>query len=212
MTYVLFVDTETGGLTQPSLPADHPSQPQLVQLGVILADDQAHEIASAELIVRPDGWSIPDAAARVHGITTELAKAVGIPLTTVLSVFLNLRANADEIVAYNLDFDDLVMRAAIARTGRSPASPGPSRRTCCMRLATPIVDLPPTAKMQAAGFLKNKPPSLTEAHQFFFSEGFKGAHGALADARACARIFFEMRKREAAKPKIEEWERLASEQ
>ena len=58
-----------------------------------------------------------------------------------------------------------------------------------MTMASDIMKLPPTAKMVAAGFLKNKPPNLTEAYKHFVDPaGFQGAHGALADARACALV------------------------
>ena len=173
----LYLDTETTSLVQTRLGHDHPSQPYLVQLGLVLYDDDA-ERAAVELIIRPDGYTIPDGAAAVHGITTEVAAACGVPLITALATFTQLRGIADELVAYNMPFDDLVMRAAIHRSGKTPSNPGPSRRTCAMTMATPILDR----------FDKPKPPNLMEAHQFLIGEVFVGAHGALADARACARV------------------------
>lgn len=47
--------------------------PRLVQLAWILADDKGNKIHSGNLIVRPDGFEIPTDAAKVHGITTEIA-------------------------------------------------------------------------------------------------------------------------------------------
>jgi len=184
----LVYDTETTSLVHQHLPPDDPSQPHLVQLGLILLDDGI-ERASAELIVKPDGYTIPPQATAVHGISTELAAACGVPLLTALSVFCKLREAASEIVAYNLAFDELVMDAAIARSGRWPSHPGPAKRSCAMLLAAPIVNLPPSPRMLAAGMDGPKPPSLAEAHRFFFGKGFDGAHGALADARACARVY-----------------------
>jgi DNA polymerase-3 subunit epsilon len=195
---ILFYDTETSGLIQSSLPDDHPSQPHLVQLGCVLADESGAEWATVELIVRPDGWVIPAAAARVHGITTELARAAGLPLTLVVASFTNLRAIARRVVAHNHAFDDVVMRAAVHRTGRKPAHPGPSDRTCTMELAKPVCAIPPTARMKAAGMDGFKPPSLMEAHKFLLGEEFQGAHGALADARACMRVFFALKQRAEA--------------
>jgi DNA polymerase-3 subunit epsilon len=190
----LYFDCETSGLVHRDLPAEHPHQPHLVQLGVVLATDAGSEVSSAELVVRPTGWTIPEGASRVHGITSGIAAEIGVPLATVLSVFLQLRANASELVAFNMDFDDLVMRAAIARSGRTPSNAGPSKLTCCMRDAAEIMKLPPTDRMRAAGFEKYKPPNLKEAHQHFLGEGFEGAHSALADARACMRVHLAMMK------------------
>lgn len=192
---ILFLDTETTGLIQPALPEDHPSQPHLVQLGLVLADESGAEWATVELIVRPEDYVIPDGAARVHGITTALALAAGVPLMIAVAAFTNLRAIATSLVAHNMPFDDLVMRAAIARTGRKPASPGPSQKTCTMELAAPVCALPPTARMKAAGYDRCKPPSLMEAHEHLLGEKFQGAHGALADARACMRVFNALRKK-----------------
>jgi DNA polymerase-3 subunit epsilon len=191
---ILFYDTETDGLVHPGLPEDHPSQPHLVQLGCVLADESGAEWASVELIVRPDGYVIPDGAARVHGITTDLARAAGVPLMLAVATFTNLRALAHKVVAHNHPFDDLVMRAALYRTGRKPANPGPTERVCTMELAAPVCAIPPTDRMRAAGFTKYKPPSLMEAHRHLLGEEFQGAHGALADARACMRVFQALKK------------------
>ena len=195
---ILVYDTETTGLVHSDLAADHGLQPHLVQLGLVLVTDTGQEVASAELMVKPDGYSIPEGAAKIHGITTAIATECGVPLATVLSVFTQLRANAKELVAFNMDFDDLVIRSAISRLGRKPSHPGPALRTCCMRAAMPIMKLPPTAKMMAAGYDKYKPPNLKEAHRFFCGEDFVKAHSALADARACLRIHFAMLKMEPA--------------
>lgn len=199
----LFIDTETDGLVKKDLPDEHPDQPHLVQLGLILADSSGAEWATVELIVKPNGYRIPDGAAKVHGISTEMALAVGVPLLVAVATFTNLRSIANRVVAHNLAFDDKVMRAAIARTGKKPAHPGPSEQVCTMELASAIMKLPPTAKMKAAGFLKHKPPNLTETHQYFLGEGFTGAHGALADVRACSRVFWEIQKRQGVGAKNE---------
>lgn len=73
-----------------------------------------------------------------------------------------------------------------------------------LELVTPIVNLPPTQKMINAGFNKPKPPKLIEAYRHFFgdadAEEFSAkAHGALADARATARLYFHL-KREGLLP------------
>ena len=193
---ILFHDTETTGLVQANRSEDHPAQPHLVQLGCLLCDESGAEWATLELIVRPDGYTIPDAAARVHGISTALAAKAGVPLMVAVAAFTNLRAIAHRVVAHNLPFDDLVMRAAIHRTGRKPSHPGPANRACTMSLAQPVMKLPATDRMKAAGMANHfKPPSLAEAYQFFFDAENPGAHGALADARACARVFFELKRR-----------------
>jgi DNA polymerase-3 subunit epsilon len=191
MTLTLVYDTETTDFIQSSLPDDHPLQPFLVQLGAILFDDRIPRVA-VSMIVKPYGYTIPDRAAAAHGITTEIATRLGIPAKVVIATFTNLRAIADRIVCHNLAFDQKVMAAQLARMGIVPAHPGPTMYHCTMDLAAPIVNLPPTAKMLAAGFNKPKAPKLEEAIEFFFHEKLVGAHDAMTDALACGRVFFEL--------------------
>lgn len=175
---ILFWDTETSGIPIDSLPDDHEGQPHMVELGCVLFDESGAERSCANLIVKPDGWEIPDGAARVHGITTALAERFGVPLSLAVATFCNLRAIALETVAYNEGFDQKIMRYAIARTGRQPSHPGPDKRTDLMEIITPIVALPPTERMMMAGYgHKHKPPKLAEAYRHFFGEGLQGAHG-----------------------------------
>lgn len=191
---ILVYDTETTGLVRKELPPSHPSQPHLVQLGCVLFDDEWVERAQLSLIVKPEGYTIPETASNVHGITTEKAHKFGLPLQVVVAAFTNLRGICEEACAYNIDFDERLMDAAIIRTGRTPSKGWPEKKTCIMRTVTPIVGLPPTPRMVAAGYHTNKPPNLGEAIKFFFDEPLPGAHDALVDAKAAARILAHIRK------------------
>lgn len=178
---------------QNNLPHDHPVQPHLVQLGALLADDDGRTVASADLIVKPEGYVIPRSASDVHGITTEIAEKYGLPLLLVVGVFVNLRAKADKIVAHNLPFDERIMATAIHRTGRKVTLQVPTQRACTMEMAEPIMKIPATAKMVAAGYGdKFKKPNLTECYRYFFDEELEGAHSAIIDARACAKVYFQI--------------------
>ncbi len=195
---LLSFDTETGGLPQDHQPDDHPSQPHLVEIGAILYDDEGNERSVLDLIVRPDGWAIPKQASDVHGITTEVAKRYGVPLNVVVPCFFNLLAVAKEDIAYNRRFDEKILRYALSRMGKTSSLPLPALRTDLLEVVTPIVNLPPTARMVAAGFNKPKPPKLVEAYRHFFGDEeaaafAKQAHGAVHDARASARIYFHLR-------------------
>lgn len=191
---LLFADTETTALYNFSRPPDHPSQPHLVQLGCILTEQDGTPRATLDLIVRPEGYAIPDAAAAVHGITTEIAERVGIPLTIAVAAFVHLRSKADTIVAHNLAFDERIMATAIHRTGKTITLAAPLARACTLEMAEPILKLPATAKMVAAGRANQfKKPNLGECYRHFFGEELKGAHTALADAQACARIYFAIK-------------------
>lgn len=193
MTKLIF-DTETTGFTQDKLPDEHPTQPKLVELGMKLTDDDGKMIQCASFIIKPEGWIIPIAASNVHGITTEMATKLGISRTIALATFCEWYNLADEVVAHNEEFDNKVMRANICQMGRDPNEKlNAAKRTCTVLMAEPIMRLPPTAKMIAAGFgHKFKKPNLTECVKYFFGETFEGAHRALNDVEQCARVYFEM--------------------
>lgn len=190
---LLFYDTETDGFVHKELPPSHNSQPHIVQLGALLTEDDGTEVSSMDVIIKPNGYTIPDSAAKVHGITTEMANRVGIPAVLAVGMFLNLRHAAHTVVAHNEDFDHLVLDAAIHRLGKPVSKPWP-KRFCTMNAAAPICNIPPTAKMKAAGFNKPKAPSLTECTKLFFNEELAGAHNAMVDVRGCARVYFHLIK------------------
>jgi DNA polymerase III subunit epsilon len=193
LAVILALDTETTGFPLGGQPDNHPGQPRLVQLGLLLLDDGWIERASVSLIVRPDGWEVPAEAANVHGITTEVALACGVPALTALSVYTNLRRRATALVAHNAKFDLQIMAIEIARSGKQ-VNLSPIKVVCTMELAKPVLRIPTTQRMLDAGFTDAdfKPPSLAECHQHFFGTPVNGAHDALADARACARIYYKL--------------------
>lgn len=194
MTMFCGFDTETTGLPLWREPSDHPGQPHLVQFAAVLLDHDGTERLSASVMVKPDGWTIPAEVTAIHGITTEMATAFGIPERTVVKMFLDFVRRADVLVgAHNSPFDWRVMRIAMLRHGMTKEQADEIEKSipqvCTMRMADKIMQLPPTDKMVAAGFKKSKPPNLMEAHQHFVGVPFDKAHDALADVRACARVW-----------------------
>jgi DNA polymerase III epsilon subunit-like protein len=145
-----------------------------------LADGE-DEVAVLSCIVQPEDFEIPAEAAKVHGITTEIAKAQGIALEKALDVFRELAARASLYVAHNIEFDLLVM----SRELQGKWKPLPT--FCTMAAMTPICDLP--------GPYGPKWPKLSEAYDCAFNEPLVDAHSALADVRACKRIYEWLQKR-----------------
>lgn len=193
---ILFYDTETTGLPDRFAPLNSERQPRCVQLAALLTDNEGNEQSCINLIVHPDGWTIPAEAASVHGITTEKAKAMGIREAVVAAAFYDLSRKADLVVAHNEKFDRQIINIMFERLGRGWKLDSPAFDT--MEEAAPIVNLPPTPRMIAAGINKPKAPKLEECIQHFFGEKLEGAHDALVDVRACARLFFHLRAEGAA--------------
>jgi DNA polymerase-3 subunit epsilon len=187
---ILFFDTETTGLPQAHLSNADPLQPHVVQLAALLTDDDGTERASLNLVVQPD-TPIPAPAAAVHGITDEIAARCGVRPAVAAVAFCDLMRRADTLVAHNISFDLQLIATLLLRTRREqPVMPS---TFCTMIAASPIVNLPPTARMVSAGFNKPKPPKLEECIAHFFGEKLDGAHDAMIDVRACARLFFHLR-------------------
>lgn len=187
---ILFFDTETDGLVHRELPHDHAFQPNLLQLGAILFDEAGRTRGQFEVIVASVGH-VPPAAVAVHGIDGAAALRWGVAPQTACAMFSNLLRKASRVAAYRLDFDERVMAAAFSRIGR--ALELPLERTCVAEEACARFRIPPTARMIAAGYGdRPKMPSLSEAYKLAFAETFDGAHSALADCRAAARLHFHM--------------------
>ena len=118
----LFYDSETTGLPNFKAPSSDPAQPHLVQVAASLVDEETRAIVAAiDLVVRPNGWNIPDEVARVHGITNEIALARGIDEAVALTAFYQLWLQADSRIAHNQSFDERILRAL--RSDDDPSRP-----------------------------------------------------------------------------------------
>lgn len=196
MTPILFYDTETTGLPLFREKSSDPRQPHIVQAAAILADEDSRaEIASFNLIVRPDGWEIPDEVAKIHGITTAYAHAHGIPEQQVVSSVLGLAQVAGLRVGHNESFDARILRIAIKRFVNDEVADvwKQGQAECTANLATPIVKAKPTEAMRATGRLGPKKPKLSEAYEFFTGQKLENAHSAMADTRACMAVYWAIK-------------------
>ncbi|MEQ9131142.1 MAG: 3'-5' exonuclease [Salinisphaeraceae bacterium] len=201
---ILAYDSETTGLPLFDQPSDDERQPHIVQIGAILADAGTGRVeASLDMIARPDGWDIPDDVADIHGVTTERAARVGLPEAFIVHCLWCLWEQADLRVAHNESFDARILRIALKRHfGDEPLPPGDKapadiwkagKAECTARQARPLMKMPATAAMKAAGRKQPKMPKLSEAYEHFCGKPLEGAHNAMVDARACLDIWLAMR-------------------
>ncbi|MDD1724748.1 MAG: 3'-5' exonuclease [Methanospirillum sp.] len=187
----LFLDTETTGLPKRNAdPFKNPEYlPRMVQIAWILCRDDASVLDEQTHIVYPEGFKIPNVVAMIHGITTERAKKEGKPLTDVLSRFHEATARTSLVVGHNIGFDRGVIAAEYIRAEQD-ASIYTLPYFCTMRETSDFCRIP-----YPSGRKGNKWPKLMELHQTLFSSPFEDAHDAQADVRACARCFFELKRR-----------------
>jgi DNA polymerase-3 subunit epsilon len=186
--YLAF-DTETTDLPRPHLEPDHPAQPHLLQFAGILFDEGGTELDRLFTKVRPGAGALLSAHAyAAHGISLEDAFHKGIAASDVFRWFASTSKRSTCIVGHNVEFDLRIMAIVAARFGEAGWS-APAQTFCTMTHATPLVNLPPTLRMMAAGRFHPKSPTLSECIRHFFGEEHVDAHDAAADVRACMRIF-----------------------
>lgn len=187
--YYLVFDTETTGLPKNyQAPLDDfDNWPRLVQLAWQFYDGDGNLWEEENLIIKPEGFVIPEAASNIHRITQERALKEGISLLDALSKFAEAISRADFLVAHNIDFDDKITGSEFLRNSVVNQL-AISQKICTMKLGVNICRIPGRGN-------NFKWPNLNELHQFLFEESFTDAHDALIDVRACARCFFEMKRR-----------------
>ena len=186
---LLFVDTETTGLPK-SASNDFERWPRVVQLAWSLYDHDGFRESVNSFIIYPTDFVIPQDAASIHGITTDRAKKEGVSLHKVLPQFNSDVEKATTIIAHNLDFDLLSVNTEFMRC-KLETNLLKKQRFCTMK--TPkIISYCKLPKPSGMGY---KWPALNELHLQLFQTEFTDSHNASADVEACAKCYFELRKR-----------------
>ena len=192
--YLIF-DTETTGLpSNYNAPlTDFDNWPRLVQLAWQLHDERGNLMAAKNLIVKPDGFTIPYNSVQIHGITTERALEEGIPLKEALEIFQEDIAKAQHGIGHNIEFDYNIVGCEYLRVEMENA-------------LEPLPQL--DTKLEATNFCaipggrggQFKWPTLTELHIKLFGEAFDEAHDAAYDVDATAKCFFGLLKASVIPP------------
>ena len=117
---VLIYDTETTGLPRDwNAPiSDSDNWPRLVQLAWQLHDETGKLLSRGNMVVKPDGFTIPFNSTKIHGITTERALAEGMPLDEVIGEFMEAASKARYVMGHNVGFDVNVVGAELLRLGQ----------------------------------------------------------------------------------------------
>lgn len=187
---LLFFDTETTGLPldwkQPESNTDN--WPRLVQLAYIVTDENDNTIVQGDFIIRPDGFSIPEQASNIHGITTDIAIERGMDLSEVLFGFLPLLNEADLVIGHNIVFDKKIVGSEFHRLSLPDSAIFlKEKETICTMMKS-------TKYCSLQGNYGNKWPKLQELHNILFGENFDSAHNAAADIQATRKCYFELKR------------------
>ncbi len=193
--YLIF-DTETTGLPKNKQAplTDFDNWPRVVQLAWQLHDKTGKLLSCENLIVKPDGFTIPFNAEKVHGISTQRALDEGEPLAHVLEQFNEDLQKARVVIGHNiLDFDIKILGSEYLRAGMANAI-SEKKAIDSQLVATEFCAIPGGRGGQY------KWPTLLELHTKLFGEGFGDAHDAAYDVSANARCFFGLLHEKVVSP------------
>ncbi len=179
----LIFDTETTGMVQFRKPPEDPSQPHLIQLGMMLVDtrDWKPRARHSLLVQLPEGARIEPEAHAAHGISEEDCARYGVPAIVACSLFNQCCVQAEVVVAHNLAFDASIMKTALFRLGNKPNRLDGRPQICTKEASTDVLKLP--------GKYGYKWPTLAEAYRHYTGLEIDGAHDALVDTEACLEVF-----------------------
>lgn len=194
-TKILVVDTETTGL--PKKGDEYAfEQPWVIQLGAVLFDLQSDRFEETinTLVVPPEGVFFEPKAVETHGFSEEVVRASGRPMEEVYSELREMRKKATIVAAYNLDFDERLVRTSSIRAHPEFAEdmvlghPEEVRHHCIMKQAMAVF---------------RRREKLEMVYKRLKGHKLEDAHDALADAIAAAVVFKEMLLRAVAAPQGE---------
>lgn len=182
-----FFDVETDGLPNFDLPLNDPSQPHILQLALILADENGREISAYKTpITLPAGVRVDEKgrAYEVNKVGNDLLDKYGVPMTQALAAFKAFQSKSVLKIAHNYRFDGFLLKAAAEANGFAELTP-PIDKYCTMVGIKAV-----TGK----GSLKDAYAHVTGG------KAIENAHDAMADVRACKEVFFWLVKNGHYKP------------
>jgi len=183
MINYLFIDTETTGLLH--------QNPRMVQLAALLCNEDGEEMGSISMISKPVGYTIPPFAVDIHGITTEYADRVGLPVVLILKTFRMLTLLTNYIVAHNMEFDMKILQLELSRANMEKESRaiGNMPSICTMK-DRGVIDFCKLPKKRGKGY---KWPKLGELYECVTGRDMSDAHSAHADVGAMKECFFMLK-------------------
>lgn len=139
------LDTETTGLPtgRGNVDADNCHKwdsCRMVQLAweIYQSPDDSDPVSYQCHLVQPNGFTIPDQATRIHGITTEYAQQHGLPVAQIMEMFFQdiQKHGVQTAVAHNIKFDENVIVSEMLRTDMDQTAWSGLRKHCTMLAAT----------------------------------------------------------------------------
>lgn len=198
-TYIMVIDTETTGLFQRNANPENFelfNTARMVEIAWDIYTPSGDLISRESYIIKPDGFTIPQTAINIHGITNELAESIGVHIENVFERLEIVLKDVAIIVAHNLSYDNAIILAELYRLNdTSNTSNGISNyrsllhdwltkeRKCTMLMSTHITGVYKWHKLgELYRICFNSAPDIT-------------LHRAAADVDICSKIYFHLVQR-----------------
>lgn len=185
--YFVF-DTETTGLPKnyKAPVSDTDNWPRVIQFAWSICAEDGSELEHVDLLVKPEGFTIPEETTEIHGISQKKAEAEGIKLVDALNIFREAVDKCDYLVGHNVNFDEMVVGSEFFRNKME--DPMVNKQKICTQEAS--VDF---CKIPGRGG-KYSWAKLVVLYKMLFNKEFDNQHNASFDVRACAQCFFELKR------------------
>ena len=181
MKTLLSFKTETNGLPLWRERSNNEGQPHIVRLAAVLCNAETQEIiGDMDVLIRPDGWTIPQETIDVHGITVERAEKEGIAESVAIEVFLIMVREASTVVSSNKQFNSRIIRIALKRFStdvhQEAWNDNKENHFCAMKMAKDDTG--------------NKSLILSDAFAHYTNQQAEDNSDSLVNAASSAKVFF----------------------
>ena len=197
-SYIIIIDTETTGLfNRNANPENYElfNGARIVEIAWEIRKHNGELINRESYIIKPNGFTIPDSAIAIHGITNAMANENGHSIQEVFDRLNNLLTDVSTIVAHNFSYDNAIILSELYRL--NDQSDGLNiynsiiynwlmkEHKCTMMMSTGIMG-PGTCKWY----------KLIDLYKICFNEEPTGTlHRAAADVEICSKIYFHLVRR-----------------
>ncbi len=192
MKFLTF-DTETTGLPRDRRGRidDSSNWPYIVQLSWILYDNETNRLLkSNDIIGIDDSVEISKESIAVHGITRKRCRDEGIPIRRAIIKFQKAMADANVVIAHNLEFDKKLMMAECARNKLRHEFYNSKGYYCTMKNSINLCKIEATNATTGEKYFRY--PRLSYLHEFLFQTIPAGTHDALVDILICFRCYYKI--------------------
>lgn len=177
MTRIAVLDTETTGLFTKEHDL-HVSQPWPVQIAAVIVNGQFEIVERMNLLaIPPEGAIFSEKASLMHGYTREAVEANGVSMKAALGMLRAFVSNVHSYCAYNLPYDERVLRTSGMRVGINDIFP-----------KAHAIDVMAWYAAQTDGGRHR----LAQAYQHLIGGQIEDAHDAMADVIATVRVLRQL--------------------